>query len=290
MPWLQDVSESVEKAEIEKHEELLLRQQELDNLLLAKDYVRAVGVALSLDQPFRLLALLQGVCVCVVWCVWCVWCVVCVVCGVVCVCGCVVCVVWVCGVGVWCGCVVWVCVCGVVCGVVCVCGVCVWCGCVVCVCGVVCGCVVWCGCGVVCGCVVYIKYIIIINILMANRVVGGRKSRRVKVHRDHPLTEAGPARYDPPHHSHTHTPLHAHTPTPHTASLVRYSSRWNQNAKHCHVAQSVLAVLLGNLSQEVLLSLEGVGDHIKGFIPYTQRHLQRLDRLEEVCYRYKCCH
>ncbi len=82
--------------------------------------------------------------------------------------------------------------------------------------------------------------------------------------------------------THTHTHTHAHTTHTHTASLVRYSSRWNQNAKHCHVAQSVLAVLLGNLSQEVLLSLEDVGDHIKGFIPYTERHLQRLDRLEEV--------
>ena len=55
----------MEKAEIEKQEELLLRQQELDNLLLAKDYVRAVGVALSLDQPYRLLALLQGTWACV---------------------------------------------------------------------------------------------------------------------------------------------------------------------------------------------------------------------------------
>ncbi|XP_064391571.1 transducin beta-like protein 3 isoform X2 [Halichondria panicea] len=145
-----DVSESVEKAEIEKQEELLLRQQELDNLLLAKDYVRAVGVALSLDQPYRLLALLQ-------------------------------------------------------------------------------------------------------ELLEEGRAAGSKFTGTILSLRQDQQ-----------------------------ASLVRYSSRWNQNAKHCHVAQSVLAVLLGNLSQEVLLSLEDVGDHIKGFIPYTERHLQRLDRLEEL--------
>ena len=69
-PWLQDVTQSVEKAEVEKQEELLLRQQELENLLQQKDYVRAVGLAITLDQPFRLLTVLQGVCICVCVCVW----------------------------------------------------------------------------------------------------------------------------------------------------------------------------------------------------------------------------
>ena len=36
------------------------REQELLNLLHDKDYVRAVGVALSLEQPFRVLTILKG--------------------------------------------------------------------------------------------------------------------------------------------------------------------------------------------------------------------------------------
>ena len=41
-------------------------------------------------------------------------------------------------------------------------------------------------------------------------------------------------------------------------------------------------MLLGNLTPEVLLSFDGVTDHVRALIPYTERHLQRLDRLEEV--------
>ena len=40
----------------------LLREQELSNLLHQKDYVRAVGVAITLDQPNRILKILQGAC------------------------------------------------------------------------------------------------------------------------------------------------------------------------------------------------------------------------------------
>lgn len=54
------MSESVEEEEHLKREEQILREQELSNLLHHKDYVRAVGVAISLDQPFRVLKILQG--------------------------------------------------------------------------------------------------------------------------------------------------------------------------------------------------------------------------------------
>ena len=57
---LQDVSEAVEEEEQLKREEQILREQELSNLLHRKDYVRAVGVAISLDQPYRVLKILQG--------------------------------------------------------------------------------------------------------------------------------------------------------------------------------------------------------------------------------------
>ena len=54
------MTERVEAEQFAEREQQLLRQQELDNLLYQKDYVRAVGVAISLDQPFRLLNILQG--------------------------------------------------------------------------------------------------------------------------------------------------------------------------------------------------------------------------------------
>ena len=65
---MQDVTERVEdEAELQK-EQLILKEQELSNLLHQKDYVRAVGVAISLGQPFRVLNILQGelsnICVC----------------------------------------------------------------------------------------------------------------------------------------------------------------------------------------------------------------------------------
>ena len=57
---MQDVTELVEEeAELQK-EQLILKEQELSNLLHQKDYVRAVGVAISLGQPFRVLNILQG--------------------------------------------------------------------------------------------------------------------------------------------------------------------------------------------------------------------------------------
>lgn len=36
------------------------REQELSNLLQQKDYVHAVGLAITLDQPFRVLSILSG--------------------------------------------------------------------------------------------------------------------------------------------------------------------------------------------------------------------------------------
>ena len=57
---MQDVSEAVEEEEQLKREEQILREQELSNLLHRGDYLRAVGVAISLDQPFRVLKILQG--------------------------------------------------------------------------------------------------------------------------------------------------------------------------------------------------------------------------------------
>lgn len=58
--------------------------------------------------------------------------------------------------------------------------------------------------------------------------------------------------------------------------------RWNQNAKHCHIAQFVLAALLSQSPPDSLAAMEGVASCLRGLIPYTERHFQRLDRLEQV--------
>ena len=38
----------------------LVREQELQNLLQKRDYVNAVGLAITLNQPFRVLTILTG--------------------------------------------------------------------------------------------------------------------------------------------------------------------------------------------------------------------------------------
>lgn len=67
-----------------------------------------------------------------------------------------------------------------------------------------------------------------------------------------------------------------------TGSILKYVSRWNQNGRHSHVAQSVLATLLKHVPPERLLEMEGLRALLEGLIPYTERHFQRLQRLEQV--------
>lgn len=80
--------------------------------------------------------------------------------------------------------------------------------------------------------------------------------------------------------------------SPDLSLLVRYIRDWNTNAKTSGVAQSVLyAILKLRPSEDVLEAFgfnspEAIGmksssskEVIDGLIPYTQRHLARLDRL-----------
>ena len=57
---IQDVTEQVTAGAEAEEEELLLREQELSNYLQQKNYVKAVGVAITLDQPFRVFTIFQG--------------------------------------------------------------------------------------------------------------------------------------------------------------------------------------------------------------------------------------
>ncbi|KAM9394310.1 transducin beta-like protein 3 [Pholidichthys leucotaenia] len=62
-------------------------------------------------------------------------------------------------------------------------------------------------------------------------------------------------------------------------SLLRYCAVWNTNARNCLDAQAVLQVLLTHLPPEELLQYQGARTHLESLIPYTERHMQRIDRL-----------
>nr|XP_054606507.1 transducin beta-like protein 3 [Nothobranchius furzeri] len=62
-------------------------------------------------------------------------------------------------------------------------------------------------------------------------------------------------------------------------ALLRYCVVWNTNARNCLDAQSVLQVLLTHLPPEELLQFQGARTHLEGLIPYTERHMERIDRL-----------
>ncbi|KAI9289951.1 WD40-repeat-containing domain protein [Umbelopsis sp. AD052] len=57
----EDVTSEEQEKEAKEKEELILREQDLQNYLLKKDYLNAILLAMSLDQPFRLLNLFNTV-------------------------------------------------------------------------------------------------------------------------------------------------------------------------------------------------------------------------------------
>jgi U3 small nucleolar RNA-associated protein 13 len=52
-----DITEEEIKAEYEKRAEMILKEQELANLLMEKKYVKAIALAITLEQPFRVLTI-----------------------------------------------------------------------------------------------------------------------------------------------------------------------------------------------------------------------------------------
>nr|CDS27425.1 transducin beta protein 3 [Hymenolepis microstoma] len=63
--------------------------------------------------------------------------------------------------------------------------------------------------------------------------------------------------------------------------LLKYAVQWNTRARTCLIAQRVFNWVISNWAPERLLTWPGIGHAISGFIPYTARHYQRLNRLEE---------
>ncbi|KAB0401451.1 hypothetical protein E2I00_009235, partial [Balaenoptera physalus] len=58
---LKDVTEAEQAEEQAKREEQVVKQQELDNLLHEKRYLRALGLAISLDRPHTVLTVIQAI-------------------------------------------------------------------------------------------------------------------------------------------------------------------------------------------------------------------------------------
>jgi hypothetical protein len=55
-----DVTEKVVAEKQEARDRQILQEQELSNYLQQRDFVQAVGVAINLDQPFRVYTILSG--------------------------------------------------------------------------------------------------------------------------------------------------------------------------------------------------------------------------------------
>lgn len=62
-------------------------------------------------------------------------------------------------------------------------------------------------------------------------------------------------------------------------SVLRYCTVWNTNSRSCLDAQAVLKVLLTHLSPEEMLQFQSAHTHLQALVPYTERHMQRINRL-----------
>ncbi|GAB2295675.1 hypothetical protein Dimus_029829 [Dionaea muscipula] len=62
--------------------------------------------------------------------------------------------------------------------------------------------------------------------------------------------------------------------------LLEYIREWNTKPKLCHVAHFVLFQIFSFISPSEIVEVRGIGELLEGLIPYSQRHLTRVDRLE----------
>ncbi|KAH9609357.1 hypothetical protein KSS87_015340 [Heliosperma pusillum] len=62
--------------------------------------------------------------------------------------------------------------------------------------------------------------------------------------------------------------------------LLEYIREWNTKPKLCHVANSVLLQAFSMHSPTDIDEVKGIGELLEGLIPYSQRHYNRIERVE----------
>ncbi|KAK9757313.1 hypothetical protein RND81_01G155600 [Saponaria officinalis] len=62
--------------------------------------------------------------------------------------------------------------------------------------------------------------------------------------------------------------------------LLEYIREWNTKPKLCHVANSVLLQVFSMHPPTDIAEVKGIGEILEGLIPYSQRHYNRIERLE----------
>ncbi|XP_016511982.2 protein TORMOZ EMBRYO DEFECTIVE [Nicotiana tabacum] len=70
--------------------------------------------------------------------------------------------------------------------------------------------------------------------------------------------------------------------------LFEYVRDWNTKPKFCHIAQYVLFRAFCVLSPAEILEIKGIGELLEGLISYSQRHFDRVDRLERSTFMFDC--
>lgn len=66
--------------------------------------------------------------------------------------------------------------------------------------------------------------------------------------------------------------------------LLEYIRECNTKPKFCHIAQFVLSTVFAMLPPTEIVEIKGIGELLEGIIPYSQRHFNRIDRLERSAY------
>uniref|UniRef100_A0A914XEE8 U3 small nucleolar RNA-associated protein 13 C-terminal domain-containing protein n=1 Tax=Plectus sambesii TaxID=2011161 RepID=A0A914XEE8_9BILA len=65
------------------------------------------------------------------------------------------------------------------------------------------------------------------------------------------------------------------------ALLLEYASGWNTNSRNAHTAQRVLFEVLSSFPPAKLMDFPNIKGLIESFLPYTQRHFERLSRAKQ---------
>ena len=67
--------------------------------------------------------------------------------------------------------------------------------------------------------------------------------------------------------------------------MLKYANDWNTNTKFCHQAQIIFEIVLRNFPPQFLMedanNFEFGSKLIQQFLPYTDRHSARLNRLSQ---------